>query len=113
MTDERDGVEVETPIGKFRARGTDVISVLGLLAIVVMGAILYSHMEDAKSAAVMMAATNKEAAAALKDSNAGFAAALSEVVKSQRLSTCILATDQGQREKEYMKADSFCNRVSK
>jgi len=113
MADEhRDGVEVDTPFAKFRARGTDTITLLGLLGIAMMGAILYMHMEDAKQASANVVITNKEVAAALKEANQEFAKQLGEVVKVQRLSTCILATDQEKREREYMKADSFCNRIS-
>lgn len=112
MPQEGAGVEVETPVGKFRARGTDVISLLGLLCATVMAAVLYMHMEDARMANGNVVTSNKEVATALKESNAEFAKQLGEVVRVQRLSTCILATDQDKREREYMKADSFCNRVS-
>lgn len=101
MAEEQNEVEVTTPVGKLRARGTDLIAVLIVVALSANGVIQYNHMEDAKSAASTATATNKEVAGAIK-----------EVVKAQRQSTCILATDADKREQEYMKQNSFCNRIS-
>lgn len=108
-----DSIEVKGPGGtSLRARGVDTINALILVAVFVMGAILYMHMEEAKKSNDAVASTNREVAKALKDSNSEFVGALKEVVKTQRLSACILATDPEKREKEYMQPNSFCNRVS-
>lgn len=107
-----DEVVAETAIGKFRIRGTDSIFILVLVIVAVNAAFMYMHMDDARRASMSVAETNKEVARTLAETNREMSGAIREGVKAQRLSTCILATDQDKREKEYMKADSFCNRVS-
>lgn len=96
-----------------RARGTDLMMILVVLVCTVNAAFMYMHMDDAKKTGETVAGTNREVAAALKESNLGFAKALQELVRSQNLSTCILATKEDQKEAEYMKPNSFCNRMTK
>lgn len=111
MMDDPVAVEADTSIGKFRIRGTDTIAALVLVGITVMCAILYFHMEDTKRATAELAATNKEVARVLQDTNREMTGAIREGVREQRFTTCIFATKEDQREAEYMKQQSFCNRM--
>ncbi len=102
MSDDQQEVEVKTGMGSFRARGTDLIAIMVFIAITVNAVILWKHMEDAKDLASANVATTKEMASAVK-----------EAAKEQRLATCLSATKEDQREAEYMKQNSFCNRMAK
>ena len=99
---EQNEVEVKTVAGSLRARGTDVIAILVFVAVTVNAVLLWAHMEDAKAVAQSSVAVQKEMAAEIKESS-----------RAQRLATCLAATKEDQRESEYMKQNSFCNRMAK
>lgn len=102
MSEQQEEVEVKTPAGTFRARGYDLIMILIVVVCSVQATLLYQHLEDAKATGAAVAATNKEVSRSIN-----------ELVREQRLTTCIFVTKEEQREREYMQSTSFCNRVSK
>ena len=56
---EQDEVEVKTPAGSIRARGTDIIALLTLIGIVVMAYALWDHRGEAKASQVEVTAALK------------------------------------------------------
>lgn len=109
--DDQSELTAETPIGKFRARGADLISLMlaAWLGLLTYG--LYMHMTDAEKSAAKISDATKEVARTLADTNKEMVKAIQEGNKAQRLSTCIQATKEDQKESEYMRPNSFCNRM--
>lgn len=113
MSDDTDKViEFDASKKTLRLRGYDALVVVVIAGLAGMGTVLYYHMEDTKTTAIMLRDANREASIVLKETNREMSRAVQEGVRVQRLSTCILATDQNKRGAEYMKPDSFCNRMA-
>lgn len=55
MSNEPDELEVKTPAGSFRARGTDMISLVSVLAICAVLFMVYQQGIDAKAARIEVA----------------------------------------------------------
>lgn len=97
MSDDRqDEVEATLPGGtKLRVRGYDFLTIAVVAGICIMAYVLWKHTEETAAASV---AANQS---------------LNVLAKEQRLTTCILATKEDQREAQYANPQSFCNRIAR
>lgn len=113
MTDTQESeLSAETPIGKFRARGADLISVMlaAWLGLLTYG--MYQHMADMRDAADDQRKGNEQVAAALLKTNQEVSTAMQAGVKAQRFTACLVATKDTEREAQYLQPNSFCNRMA-
>lgn len=99
--DEVEEVEVKTPAGSIRARGTDIIAILALIGIALMAYALWDHKVDAKLNAEAFIGAIREMTVAQKDTT-----------KMMRLQACIISQPQEKREAEFSSVNSFCNRMA-
>lgn len=98
---QQDEVEVKTPAGSIRARGTDIIAILALIGIALMAYTLWDHKVDAKSSVELFISAMKEQTVAQREST-----------KQQRLMACIISQPQEKREQEFTSVNGFCQRMS-
>lgn len=102
MTEEAQSeLEVKTPAGSIRARGTDIIAIITLIGIALMVYALWDHKADAK-------ATSDAFVSAVRD----MTVAQRESTKQQRLMACIISKPQEAREQEFASPNSFCRRMA-
>ena len=101
VTKECQEIAVTGPAGtSFRARGTDLIALVTFLCVAMIAVVLWYQGEEQKRAALQVVEALKE----VSETSAG-------LVKAQRFTSCILATDPEKRAEEYMRANSYCNRM--
>ena len=101
MAEEADELEVKTPAGSIRARGTDIIALIAMVGIVLIAYSLWEHKAEAREANVAFVSAVKEMSAAQK-----------EQVKIMRLQACIISRPQEVREAEFSSQNSFCQRMA-
>lgn len=100
---QQEEIQVTGPGGtSFRARGTDIISLVGVVAVVLMGYMLWEHKTDSKEA-------QQQFVAAVKD----MTAAQHAQTVAQKLMACILAQPQDKRANEFTNVQSLCRQLSK
>lgn len=83
-------------------RAAEVITVILLGTVIYGGVILYEHSKNADGYAQANARSAKKLLTAMK-----------ELTVQQRLTACILSTQDVQRKEEFRDPSSFCNRTSK
>lgn len=91
--------EATTPIGKFRARGYDLITALLVVGVAVMSALFYRHVEQSQEA--------QEKIIKVIEQNAVSASAYARALDRM---TCIISLEQNKRESAYDNPYSRCNR---
>lgn len=91
--------EASTPIGKFRARGYDLITALLVVGVAVMSALFYRHVEQSQEAQEKIIKVIEQNAV----STSAYARALDRM-------TCIISLEQNKRESAYDNPYSRCNR---
>ena len=95
-------VSVETAIGKFKARGSDIlVTVFGTIVVAgltLLGYILWEHKDDGRQNSVHLVTAIKE-----------MTVAQTEGVKAQRVMNCLLATPQDRREAAIL----TCERIAR
>jgi hypothetical protein len=92
MSDESNEVEVTTPAGKLRARGTDIISTILAIGVAVVAYAMWEHRIDAKADAVVIAKT-------LEVAQAEQLQALRSVAESQAELSYLMSLTPEQRSK--------------
>ena len=84
-------VAIDTPIAKFKARGSDIlVTVFGTIVVsglTLLGYVLWEHKDDGRQNSVHLVTAIKE-----------MTVAQTEGVKAQRVMNCLLATPQDRRE---------------
>lgn len=80
-------LEYEGALGRLRARGRDPLIIISIFAYALIVLMLYDHTSKTEKAITAM-------------------------VREMRLSTCISATKEDQREAQYSNPASFCNRMA-
>lgn len=95
MTEEEKSLEVETPMGKLRARGYDLVSILLAVG---LGAGIYMQMQHAKAA---------EESAAAASVNA------KETAQAIREMTCVILLIEAKKFDQIASADAYCKRVAR
>jgi len=101
----KDGNELELSHGntKLRARGTDVMLLMGIVCLVLTTYILYEHkIESKETTQAFIKALNNLQVAQEKTTNS--------VINSNRYVACILSISQDTREKQFDNPASYCNR---
>lgn len=98
--DAQQELNLETPIGKLRAKGIRVSDLIGLLTLVLCGAVLFFVLRSYDSLAIQQDITRKRYGELNE--------ILKNQVQSQKLMTCIISMPQERREKEYSQQNSFC-----
>lgn len=97
-----DEIALETPAGKLKIRGSDMLAVAVLTVTIcgfTIGYFLWkTHTEDAKENGTQMVAIFKE-----------FAQSQKEAVKEQRVLNCLISTDQKDRRRAY----DDCERIAR
>jgi hypothetical protein len=109
MSDEDQQVEVTTPAGSLRVRGTDLMSLVTIIFIVAMAAFIYSHVSDAESREKQSKAQNQQFITVLQD----LSASQKDASKQQRLLTCIVSRPEVERKREFEAPNSFCQQMAK
>lgn len=104
---ETEEIAVTTPAGSLRARGTDLIALVTIIGIVIIAMTLYYQGEEQKRAAGAVVEANRIVTQALND----LTRAQMAIVREQRFTSCLLATDQDKRGDEFMRSSSYCNRT--
>lgn len=99
---KQEELEVSTPAGSFKARGTDMVAIATVGFVVAVGVVLYQHQQDSHTQASAFTSALKELTEAQKDA-----------VKQQKLLTCIVSRPEVERRREFESANSFCQQVTR
>ena len=98
----QEDVSIETPIAKFKARGSDIlVTVFGTVVVagvVLLGYVLFEHKADATQNGSLLAGAIREMTHAQR-----------EGVQAQRVMNCLLATNQSERQQML----ATCERIAR
>lgn len=102
MSDPEEAVEVTTPAGSVKVRGTDIMSVITMVCMLSIAFFVYGHGTDTKNQNTTLAIVLKDLSDAQK-----------EQAKSQKLMACILSRPEAERKKEFESPNSFCQQITR
>lgn len=123
--DDKTGVEVETPLGKFKTYGSSlfvntIIGIVTLIGVGLLASFFWQHEQANAAARQTIGASMKEQSVALRESMKEQTTALREAVKEMievqkdaagvaREQTCLIRFDQDQR----TKMSDFCKQMGR
>lgn len=96
-----ESVEAETPVGKIRVRGTDLVAILTLIGVFASVFLMWDHRAVSSEGEKALASAINELSKATRAGN-----------RAQREMNCLISLPQDRREAEFNSPNGLCKRLT-